>query len=75
MPAWIIQIIIAVVMMVASYALTPRPKSAQPAAKQMDSPTADAGKEIGVIFGTVTIKEPNCLGSWDKQIITHQESA
>ena len=74
MPTWLVQIIIAVLMVTASYLLTPRPKTPNTAARQMDSPTAEAGKTIGVIFGSVTVKDMNCLGYWDTQIYSYEIS-
>lgn len=76
MAFWIIELIIAVVLMVVSYALMPRPKQNKPdAAKEADNPTAEAGKEIPVLFGTMTIKAPNALDFGDKSIRTYQVKA
>lgn len=62
MPVWAIQIIIAVVMAVASYLLTPKPKGpASPKAQDIDAPTVDAGRSIPVVFGRVRVKSPNLL--------------
>lgn len=74
--AWIIQLIIAVVMLVVSYAMMPRPKQPKPeAATQADNPVAEAGKEMGVLFGTLTIKEANVLDFNDKYVRTYQVKA
>lgn len=63
----IAQILIMVAIMIISYALMPKPKMPKPeAAKEMEGPTSEAGKEIPVIFGTLIVKGPNCLWSGDK---------
>lgn len=63
------QLVIAVVMAVVSYALQPRPKMPTPAAAtEMDNPTASAGSPLPVVFGTVTVKSSNFLGYWAKEI-------
>lgn len=53
---------IALAMLVVSYALMPRPKVAKPeAAKDMESPTAEAGRPVPIIFGTITVSGVNVL--------------
>jgi hypothetical protein len=65
--AIIIQLLIAVVMMIVSYMLMPKPKTPKPeAAKQMDDPVAEAGIERPKIWGTLIVKELNCLWFGDK---------
>ena len=62
MPGWAVQIIIAVVMAVLAYALSPKPKGPQtPKAQDLQSPTVDAGRAIPVVFGRVRVKSPNLL--------------
>lgn len=57
---------------VISYLIMPKPKAAKPqAAKDMDNPTAEAGREMPVIFGTLTVKSPNVLDFTDKNIRTY----
>lgn len=59
---FLIQIVVAIVLALLAYAMTPKPKQPKPdTAKSLESPTSDAGKPVGVVFGTVTIKDPNCL--------------
>lgn len=65
--AWIITLIITIALQVVAYVLQPKPKVAKPsAAEDLEDPTADMGRPIPVIFGTVTIKGLNVLGFWDK---------
>ncbi len=62
-----VQLAIAVAISVVAYALTPKPKTAKPAAsRDLDNPTADAGRPIPVVFGTVTVKGGNVLWFGDK---------
>ena len=69
MADWIIQLIIAIVMQVVSYALTPRPKQPKPeAARDLEAPVAEAGKPMPVVFGTVTVKGLNVLWYGDKAV-------
>lgn len=64
-----IQIIVAIVLAVIAYALTPKPKQPKPpAAADLESPTSEAGRPVPVPFGTITIKGVNILGYWDKQV-------
>lgn len=56
--------------------LMPRPKALKPGAVQdMDSPTAEAGREIPVIFGTITVKGLNVLDFGDKSIFSYKVTA
>ncbi|WOK01463.1 hypothetical protein [Pseudomonas phage UF_RH7] len=61
MPVWAVQVIIAVVMMVASYLLTPRPKTPENKPQVLEAPTVSAGRAIPVPFGRVRVKSPNVL--------------
>lgn len=51
------QLVVALVLMVVSYLIRPKPP-AQPAAKNMTVPTVDPSKEISVVFGTVLKQDP-----------------
>lgn len=58
-----VQLAIAVVMLIVSYAITlsmqPKPQNA--IAGKLDVPTAKAGDTIPVVFGTVLIKSANII--------------
>lgn len=70
------QIVIALVMMVVSYLLMPKPKTGSATKSDgMDDPTASAGSPIKVVFGTVTIKDPNVLWYGDKSTHTFKTKA
>lgn len=66
---WFIPILIGLAFTAIGYLLMPRPKIAKPeAAKEADNPTAEAGKTIPKVFGTLLIKSPNVLWFGDKSI-------
>jgi len=70
---WLIALIIATAVQVAAYLILPGPKSPKPdAAKQSEAPTADAGKPAPVVFGTIRVKEINCLGWMDQSMTEYQ---
>ena len=65
--AWFIPLLLAIAFNVIAYLLTAKPKKTKPeAAKDMENPTADAGRPIPVVFGTVTVKGLNVLHFSDK---------
>jgi hypothetical protein len=59
--AWVYAIVFIVALVVA-YAMAPKPQSQPPATlDDIKAPTADVGREIGVLFGTRDIKGPNVV--------------
>lgn len=57
-----IQLAIAVVLSVVSYALAPKPsRTASPQSQDLRDPTAEAGKPIPVLFGEMMVTSPNVL--------------
>jgi len=66
--AFLIQLAVGLTLMVIAYAIMPKPKREKPAAsKDLDNPTAEAGRPIPVIFGTMRIKGSNILWFGDKR--------
>jgi len=64
---WLIQLVVAVALAVIAYALAPKPKKVKPAAtKDLDNPTADAGRPIPVVFGSINVSGVNVLWFGDK---------
>ena len=62
MPAIIVQIIVAVVLSLASYMLSrKKQQSNNNKAQDLTTPTVDAGRTIPVVFGRVRVKSPNLL--------------
>lgn len=65
--AWWITLLIALALNVVAYLIMPKPKTSKPeAAKDMDNPTADAGRPVPVVFGTITVKGLNVLWYGEK---------
>lgn len=60
--AFWIPFLIAIAFTVVAYLIAPKPKKAQPAAaRDLEAPTADAGRPVPVVFGTLTVKGLNVL--------------
>lgn len=63
--SFLISLAISLVVSAVSYMITPRAsgvKSPEPATlEQLDVPTAEDGKEIGVLFGTRWVNSPNVI--------------
>lgn len=72
---FLVQLIVSLVLMVAAYLLTPKPKSSPSSQTDMEDPKASAGSPIKVVFGTVTIKDPNILWYGDKATHTFKTKA
>lgn len=70
---WIIAVIVTVILNVAAYIITPKPKQPKPAAvEQAQYPTASAGKPVPKVWGTMTVKSVNVLGYWDTATSQYQ---
>ncbi|PAL23544.1 hypothetical protein [Sphingopyxis sp. GW247-27LB] len=73
---WIIAIVISVALQAVSMLLRPKAKSARDASvKELEAPTADRAKPVGVVFGRVIVKDPNVLWFGDKSSRTYQVKA
>lgn len=65
----VIQIGLAVGMLILSYLLTPKPKGPKPpSVDELDEPSAEAGKPIPKVFGSMMLTSPNLLMYADKAI-------
>lgn len=54
----------------------PKPKAAKPdSVKDLEDPTAEAGRPFPVVFGTITVKGLNVLWFGNKQVETYMKSA
>jgi len=64
---WVAQLLFAVALSVISYLIAPKPKTPKPdAAKDFENPTAESGRPIPVVFGTILVKGLNILWYGDK---------
>jgi hypothetical protein len=76
MVAWFIAVAIAVAIAAVAIVLMPKPKTPKPdAAKDLDDPTAEAGRPIPVVFGTITVKGLNNLWFGEKAIVSKKVKA
>lgn len=76
MVAWFVLLAISVALQVVSYLLTPKPKAPKPeTVKDLENPTAEAGRELPVVFGTITVKSPNTLWFGEKSKRTYEVKA
>jgi hypothetical protein len=56
---WVVAFVAAAVV---SYSLAPKaPEQKPPAVRDVEVPTAEAGKPLTVVFGTVLLKSPNIV--------------
>lgn len=66
--AWFIPLLVGLALNIVAYLIMPKPKTAKPeAAKDMESPVAESGKPVPVVFGTMTVKGMNIIWTGDKQ--------
>lgn len=74
--AWWLIVVAAVASVAISLLLAPKIKTPKPeAAKDLEDPTAEAGRPVPVVFGTVTIKGLNLLWYGDKSQRTYKVKA
>ena len=67
---FLLQLVIGVGLSIVGYMLMPKPKQPKPDAMQeQEDPTAEAGKPIPVIFGSITVESANLIGFFDKEMI------
>ncbi len=63
---FLISLAVSIALAVVAYALMPKPKRSTPdMARDLEMPTAEAGRPVPVIFGEGTIKSPNALWHGD----------
>lgn len=63
---FLFQLAIGVALTALAYLLMPKPKVVKPEVRDLERPTADAGRPIPVIFGTQTVKGVNILWYGEK---------
>jgi len=66
---FLVQLVVGVALQVIGYLLAPKPKKEKPpSVDDLEDPTAEAGRPIPVVFGSMEIQGLNNLGFWDKDI-------
>ena len=69
----LVQIAIAVIISLIAYAIMPKPKPQKPPeTSDLESPTAEAGRPVPVVFGTITVKGLNVLWFGEKNKYEYQ---
>lgn len=72
---FLVQLAIGIGLSIIGYMLLPKPKQPKPEAlKEQENPTAEAGKPIPVIFGSITVQSANLIGFFDKEMIEREVS-
>lgn len=73
---FVVQLVVSLVLMLVSFLLAPKPKSSSGTdTNSMDDPKASAGTPVKIVFGTITIKDPNVLWYGDKSTHTFKVKA
>lgn len=69
---FVVRLVIGLALSALAYSLAPRPKSERPRAAGLDEfslPTAEEGRPIPVVFGTVLITGPNVVWAGDLKVV------
>lgn len=70
---WFISLLIGIALNIIGYLLMPKPKQPKPpSVSDVDDPTADAGRPLPLLWGSLTTTGPNNMGFWDKEIATRK---
>jgi hypothetical protein len=65
---WIVAVFVAT--LVLAYAFMPKPQTqAPPGTSEITAPTAEVGREIGVLFGTRDVEGMNCVWWGDVRLV------
>lgn len=76
MVGFLAALLISFVLNVVAYLIAPKPKGPKSnATKDFENPTADAGRPVPVVFGTITIKGLNILWYGLKSIRSYKVKA
>ncbi len=68
-----VQLLVGIALNVIGYLLMPKPKPPKPPElEDLENPTAEAGRPIPVVFGSVTVSGLNILWYGDKEIVTRK---
>lgn len=70
---FLVQLAVGVALSYVGYLLMPKPKAPKPpSVDDLETPTAEAGRPIPVVFGSMTVQSPNNIGFWDKQMVSRE---
>lgn len=66
-----VQLLVALIINIVAFLIAPKPKTPKPAAaRDLEDPTAEAGRPIPVVFGTMRVTGGNILWFGNKSIRT-----
>jgi len=68
----LIAFVVALVLQVIAYLIMPKPKQQKNATKDLEYPTAEAGRPIPKVWGKITITSPNILWYGEKDIYKYK---
>mgnify|MGYP003434569998 CR=1 FL=1 len=72
--AWWISLLIGLALNIIAYLIMPKPKQPKPpAAKDLEDPTAEAGRPMPVGFGTITVKGGNIVWFGEKSLHEYEK--
>lgn len=64
-----IALVVMIIINILVYVLSPKPKQQKPlAAQDLEEPTADAGRPVPKVWGTLTVKSINVLWFGEKNV-------
>ena len=67
---FLVNIVVGVALQVMGYLLMPKPKTEKPpSTADLDEPTAESGRPIPILFGSMRGASPNLIGAWDKESV------
>lgn len=74
--AFFVNLLISIAISIIAYVIMPKPKIPRPdAARDLENPTAEAGRPIPIVFGQITVKGTNVLWFGEKDIHTYKVNA
>lgn len=72
--AWLIALLIGLALNIIAYLIMPKPKQPKPpAVKDLGDPTAESGRPMPVVFGTITVKGSNIVWFGEKSLYEYEK--
>lgn len=73
--SWWVALLIGLALNIIAYLIMPKPKQPKPpAAKDLEDPTAESGRPMPVVFGTITVKGSNIVWFGEKSLHEYEKS-
>ena len=72
--AWWIALLVGLALNIIAYLIMPKPKQPKPpAAKDLEDPTAESGRPMPAVFGTITVKGSNIVWFGEKSLHEYEK--